>query len=136
MNRSYMRLFAALSIACVAIGCGDNPIAPSAKTLDGTWAALDEVPGSGEQWTLDVQGSSVSGTGSWSGEACCVGTLSVTGTIGGDSVHLDLSYVTSSNQTQRAFHKRFDGALTSRTMLRGVVTLDDGTTGVQRLQRQ
>lgn len=136
MNRSFLRRFATLSIAWLAIACGGSPIAPSAATLDGTWSALDEIPGSGEQWILDVQGSSIGGTGTWSGEACCVGTLSVTGTITGDSIRLDLSYETSSNQTQRTFHKRFDGALTSRTVLRGVVTLDDGTTGVQRLQRQ
>ena len=98
---------------------------------------MDQVPGSGELWTLTVQGSAITGTGSWSGEACCAGTLSLTGTISGDSIHLDLTFVVTSSANPRApFHERFDGALTSPTVLRGTVTNDDGTSGVERLQRQ
>jgi hypothetical protein len=98
---------------------------------------MDEVPGSGEVWNLSVQGSAISGTGSWSGEACCSGTISLTGAISGDSIHLDLTFVVTNSANPRApFHEHFDGALTSRTVLRGTVTNDNGTSGVERLQRQ
>ena len=126
-----------LCAACLVVGCSGNLVAPSAKTLQGSWAAMDEVPGSGELWDLSVQGSSISGTGSWSGEACCAGTISLTGAIAGDSIHLDLTFVVTSSANPRApFHQHFDGALTSRSMLRGTVRNDDGSTGVERLQRQ
>jgi hypothetical protein len=119
------------------MGCSGDLVAPSAKTLQGSWAAMDEVPGSGELWDLSVQGSSISGTGSWSGEACCAGTISLTGAIAGDSIHLDLTFVVTSSANPRApFHQHFDGALISRTVLRGTVRNDDGSTGEERLQRQ
>ena len=128
---------AALSIACLSMACGGDLLAPTAATLQGRWSAVSEIPGSGESWDLSVQESAITGTGTWSGEACCAGTLSLTGTIVGDSIHLDLAVVTTISATPRApSHKHFDGALTSRTVLRGTVTYDDGTTGVERLQRQ
>ena len=130
--------FGLLSAACFAMACGGTDlVAPTPETLQGSWAAMDEVAGSGELWNLSVQGSAITGTGSWSGEACCAGTLSLTGAISGDSIHLDLTFVVTNSANPRApFHQRFDGALTSRTVLRGTVTNDDGTSGVERLQRQ
>ena len=126
-----------LCAACFALACGGDLVAPSANTLQGSWAAMDEVAGSGELWDLSVQGSTITGTGSWSGEACCAGTLSLTGAISGDSIHLDLTFVVTNSANPRApFHQHFDGALTSRTVLRGTVTNDDGTSGVERLQKQ
>ena len=126
-----------LGAALLVVGCGDGLVAPSAKTLQGSWAAADEVPGSGELWDLSVQGTSISGTGSWSGEACCAGTISLTGAIAGDSIHLDLTYVVTSSASPRdPFHKHFDGALISRRVLRGTVHNDDGSSGEERLQRQ
>jgi len=130
-----MRL--ALLTICLAAACSGDLIAPTRENLQGRWSALDEVPGSGENWDLTVQASTVTGTGTWSGEACCAGTLSLSGAIAGDSIHLDLTVVTTTSATPRApFHKHFDGALTSRTILRGTVRYDDGTSGTERLQRQ
>lgn len=128
-----------LSILCAAcLACsGGDLLTPTPETLQGRWAAVSEIPGSGESWDLTVQKSDITGTGSWSGEACCSGTLSLTGTIVGDSIHLDLTVVTTNSATPRApFRKHFDGALTSRSVLQGTVTYDDGTSGVERLQRQ
>jgi outer membrane protein assembly factor BamB len=62
------------------------------RDLPGTWMAPFAVPGSDERWTLALSGEVVSGTGTWSGEACCSGTVSLTGLLRGDSVHLDLVY--------------------------------------------
>ena len=128
---------AALLVACLSMACGGDLFAPTATTLQGRWSAVSEIPGSGESWDLSVQGSDITGTGSWSGEACCSGTLSLTGTIVGDSIHLDLTVVTTNSATPRApFHKHFAGALTSLTTLQGTMSYDDGTSGVERLQRQ
>ena len=122
----------------MAVACGGSDLlAPTPETLQGRWSTLNEIPGSGESWDLSVQGSAITGTGSWSGEACCAGTISLTGAISGDSIHLDLTFVVTNSANPRApFHERFDGALTSRTVLRGTVTNDDGTSGEERLQRQ
>ena len=129
---------AVLFIACLSMACGGSGLlAPTPAALQGRWSAVSEIPGSGESWDLTVQESAITGTGSWSGEACCAGTMSLTGTIAGDSIHLDLTVVTTSSATPRApFHKYFDGALTSRNVLQGTVRYDDGTSGVERLQRQ
>ena len=133
-----MKHFTLLPIICVALACGGSDLLPpTPETLQGRWSALDEVPGSGESWDLTVQGAAISGTGTWSGEACCAGTLSLAGTIAGDSIHLDLTVATTSSASPRPpFHKHFDGALTARNVLRGTVRYDDGTSGVERLQRQ
>ena len=121
----------------LVMGCSGDLVTPSAKSLQGSWAVMDEVPGSGEIWDLTVQGTSISGTGGWTGEACCAGTISLTGAIAGDSIHLDLTFVVTNSANPRPpFHQRFDGALTSLTVLRGTVTNDDGTSGVERLQRK
>ena len=134
MNLTQLGLLCA---ACLVVACSGDLVEPSAKTLQGSWAAMDEVPGSGELWNLSVQGSSITGTGSWSGEACCAGTISLTGAISGDSIHLDLTFVVTNSANPRApFHEHFDGALTSSNVLRGTVLNDDGSSGVERLQRQ
>ena len=137
MNRSSSIRFVLLSVACLAAACTGDLIAPTAQNLQGRWATVNQIPGSGEGWDLSVQGSAITGTGSWSGEACCAGTLSLVGTIAGDSIHLDLTVVTTTSANPRApYHKYFDGALTSRTVLQGTVRYDDGTSGAERLQRQ
>ena len=133
-----MKHFALLSTLCLAVACtGSDLVTPTPETLQGRWSTVNEIPGSGESWDLTVQQSAISGTGTWSGEACCAGTLSLAGTIAGDSIHLDLTVVTTTSASPRApFHKHFDGALTSSTILRGTVRYDDGTSGTERLQRQ
>lgn len=137
MKRNLSKRMAALFIACLSMACSGDLLAPTAANLQGRWATVNQIPGSGESWDLSVQGSAITGTGSWSGEACCSGTLSLTGAIAGDSVHLDLTVVTTNAASPRdPYHEYFDGVLESRTVLRGTIRRDDGTTGVERLQRQ
>jgi hypothetical protein len=126
------------SIASLAIACrGSDLLVPTADRLQGTWAAMDEVPGSGEAWDLTVQGSEIMGTGSWSGEACCSGTISLGGTIVGDSIHIDLTFVkTNPPPTTQQFQEHFDGVLESATVLRGSISRDGGPVGVARLRKQ
>lgn len=67
-------------------------ITPDASNLGGSWAEVSSVPGSGEAWTLSVSGAIITGTGTWSGEACCSGDLALAGRISGDSLHFDVRY--------------------------------------------
>ena len=98
---------AVASLVAVCGACAHEPSAPlqdapvfdtlsvrpnPTRDLPGTWMAPFEVAGSDERWTLALSDTVISGTGTWSGEACCYGTVSVTGLLRGDSVHLDLVY--------------------------------------------
>ena len=71
-------LLAAGRIAAAVAACSDT-LSPSPRNVDGTWAEEGEVPGSSNVWTLSVSGTDVVGTGTWSGEACCGGTLAIVG---------------------------------------------------------
>src|SRR3954464_1986554 len=68
---------AGAATAFVALGCGRDSTSPGVVLRDaaGTWAAPFSIPGSGEQWTLSLSGTQVTGSGTWSGEACCSGTV-------------------------------------------------------------
>jgi hypothetical protein len=70
------------------------------------------VPGSSLNMILTANGSSVSGTGTWFGEALGAGTTSVTGTVAGNKVHLVTTFDTGMIET-------FDGAFTSAASLEG-----------------
>src|SRR5215472_3485122 len=88
------RLLGAFVFTAVA-GCGsDLSTSVIVNDLNGSWTELDQVPGSSEHWTLSTQDTIVTGTGTWSGEACCGGTLTVSGYVMGDSVHLVVIHVT------------------------------------------
>jgi hypothetical protein len=126
----------ATPLMMAAIGCGGDTVTPSTATLNGTWIRPNEVPGSHESWTLAVTGNTVAGTGDWSGEACCSGTIAITGTIANDGVHLDLTVVTTVGNPRPVSHDHFDGALTTPNVLEGLVTVDGGTPGLVRMQRQ
>jgi hypothetical protein len=100
------------------------------RDAPGTWEAPRVVPGSGEDWTLVLTGTDVTGNGTWSGEACCSGTVSITGVVRGDSLHLDVVY----RQTQppnTLIGPRFvqiDGVLATPTDLVGIATNADFST--------
>ena len=138
MKRSPASRLPVFLVVLLLLGCRDSSLAPSAATLDGTWARLDEIPGSSEVWTLHVNASSISGTGTWSGEACCAGTLTVSGAISNDSIHVDVSRVTTagSNPSDVVVHEHFEGVLASRTLLRGMLTFENGSPQPARLQKR
>jgi hypothetical protein len=122
-----------IALAALLIGaasCADS-LAPSAATLDGSWGVQGEVPGSSERWDLTVHGNTISGTGSWTGEACCAGTLTVSGSIARDSVHVQVTFTGA----PVASTYYFDGALASRTQLVGTATRNGGSTYVEHLQK-
>jgi len=126
---------AIFSIACAA----DRASSPNAL-LDaaGTWNALGEVPGSGEQWILSVAGSAVTGTGTWTGEACCAGGVTISGTAVGDSLHLDITYsrLVPVRDTGVYSSAHVDAVLTTRTDLVGTFTRAGGFAGHVHFAKQ
>ncbi len=91
------------------------------------------LAGSGEQWTLVLSGAVVSGTGTWSGEACCSGAVSLTGLLSGDSVHLDLVYTQTAPDRglpPRAVH--IDGVIDRPIDLAGIARDASGSTSPVR----
>jgi hypothetical protein len=114
-------LVSVLLLALVGTGCSD---ALSPEEITGRWAQdLSAVESS---WEIDLttSGANIVGTGSWYGEACCAGTLAVTGTISGRQVHLD---ITSTGQFPNGIQtsvSHFDGTLISSRVLEGTATYD------------
>lgn len=97
-----------LFLALVTVGCSDS-LGPG--TIDGMWLHVT-VPGSSLNMILTRTGSSVSGTGTWFGEALGSGTTSVTGTVTGNKVHLVTTFDIGMIET-------FDGAFKSVNTLEG-----------------
>jgi len=121
---TFKRFCGALVFTAFAVGgCGsDLSTGVIVKDLNGSWTELDQVPGSSEHWTLSTKDTVVTGTGTWSGEACCAGTVTVAGYVRGDSVHLLVIHVTDpklSGGPRDPFASQFNGTLTSPTMLVG-----------------
>lgn len=75
----------------LAISCGEGAGITPAPTLDGTWQMFP-LPGSNTILTLTQRDSIVSGSGTWTGEACCSGTLTVGGRYVHPRVDLTLTY--------------------------------------------
>lgn len=99
------------------------------RDLPGTWMAPFGVAGSDERWTLALSGAVVSGTGTWSGEACCSGTVSLTGLLSGDSVHLDLVYTqTAPDRSVPPRTAHIDGVIDRPIDLMGTVRDATGNT--------
>jgi len=80
-----------LPVLLLLVGCGPD-LGPTGS-ISGTWAAPVTIPGNSFVLVLTQQGTSVTGTGSWSGEACCQGTMQVAGSFTPriDGVRVDLS---------------------------------------------
>jgi hypothetical protein len=84
-----MMLVAALSFA---LGGCSSTTSPSATALDGRWSEVFQLPGFSTTMNLRTDGTIVSGSGEWCGEALRCGTLTVTGTVRGNTLHLALSF--------------------------------------------
>ena len=117
-----MRSVLLVLLSAVAVGCS-NSVAPS--SIDGKWVAPFTVPGNGFEMDLTANGSTVSGTGTWSGEACCSGTVSVAGTISNGRVHLDITETILSPGSGGTILSHFDGKIILNQVLRGTLQLRD-----------
>jgi len=60
--------------------------------LRGTWAEPNEVPGSSLSMVLATQDTVVTGAGAYSVEAGPSGTTTVTGTVSGATINLDVTF--------------------------------------------
>lgn len=105
-------------IALAAVGCRtSDTLSITPWALAGTWDRVESILGNGEEWKLTLDDGRVTGTGSWAGEACCGGALTVTGYVSGDSLHVD---VTSTGvPVTGVSHYHFDGVLRSGMVLVG-----------------
>jgi hypothetical protein len=104
-----MSIASMLLLGVVANGCSDS-VGP--ESIVGLWDMTGNLPGSSRDMVLALNGSTVSGQGSWCGEALGCGTTTVTGTATGDKIHL----VTTFDDGRV---EKFDGRLTSTNSLVG-----------------
>ena len=112
-----------LLLSFVGAGCADS-LGPG--MLSGKWA--EDLSRVESRWEIDLSvtgPTTVVGTGSWYGEACCDGSLSATGTVKGMAVHLDiLSTVQHGARVGSTDVSHFDGTLITAKVLHGTVTYD------------
>jgi hypothetical protein len=100
----------------LSAGCHDLT-AP--QTLAGSWRQADTFPGNSLSFTLSATGDAITGSGTWTGEACCDGTETIAGTEVAGTVSLDFAFVTrgGANLPPRTSH--FTGTLTGQNSLVG-----------------
>ena len=95
MKAYQARVRASLAFAAAIGACrgftGPILIDPSSDLVNGTWVRENEIPGSGEEWSLLVQDTLVTGAGAWTLETCCGGTEAIVGHVRGASLHLSVT---------------------------------------------
>jgi hypothetical protein len=92
-------------------------VAACSGTLDpamvaGNWSKMEPIPENSVSMTLTTSGSRISGTGNWCGEALGCGTLTVSGMVTGDLIHLDFVY-------SNGVIEHFDGRVRAYAILEG-----------------
>ena len=100
-----------LSLALVMSGCSDT-LSPSA--LAGTWSQVVTTSAFGVVITLTPNGKNLAGTGTSCVDLGGCEAITVTGSVSGDAVHLDLAY-------GGGYTQRFDGHFASHDLLEGSV---------------
>lgn len=128
------RYLCALAMAILA-SCGDGlSLGPDA--IDGRWVAVDEAPGMSLHIILLAQNGSVTGTGSWTGEAILGGDVTATGQVTGRDIVLDLTFDHLDNgvPTGTPFTEHLVAVFTSNNDIEGTTTRD-GLQGKLHLQR-
>jgi hypothetical protein len=116
--RLLMSIASVLVLGVATNGCSDS-IGP--KSIVGTWEQDNTIPGNAFAISLALDGSSVSGPGTWCGEALACGSTSTTGTATGNKIHLITTF-------DNGRVEMFDGTLTSSNSLVGSVR---GTSSTQ-----
>ncbi|MGH7651176.1 MAG: hypothetical protein ACREMS_04975 [Gemmatimonadaceae bacterium] len=109
-------------LVAVAAGCSSDTLGP--KQIDGIWLEDIFTPGSSLDMNLVSSGSTISGDGTWCGEALGCGTVAVTGTVNGNAVHLDLTLTEQTPQTGPTVVEHFDGTVTLVNTLDGTLSND------------
>ena len=135
LSRPFVHSLAALALVA-AIGCKTSTEVTAAR-IAGHWSRLDGLNPFrfSEDWTLSTSGTAISGTGTWLGEGCCSGTVSIAGSFDGNLVHVSVNLVTTAGATLPPRHYRFDGVLVARDEMMGVATADDSSRTDEQLQK-
>lgn len=125
----HTRLLAITLAALAFAGCDDaltGTVTPTPSSLNGLWTRAGEVPGSSEQWNLSMTDTVISGTGTWTGEACCNGKLTAVGYVSRDSIHLDVKFFddTASTAGTPRFTEHVDAVQSTTDDLLGIVRRD------------
>lgn len=116
------------------VACGDGLLTPTAAQLSGLWSRVGEVPGSSEQWNLSVSDTTITGTGHWTGEACCDGSLTVNGYITADSLHLEVRQFNSRLPADSSYRKHVDAVMYTPNDIVGTTT-SNGFSGSIHMRR-
>lgn len=115
----YRRL--ALLGTLLVLGCSDSmSTLPSA--VYGVWTHDFGFPGSSLNFTLSTQGNAIAGHGTWTGEACCAGTVTISGSVAADVVTLDLDFTSTSGGNVPPYTEHFEGRLVAPNLVSGVMT--------------
>ena len=101
-----------LLLVVLGSACSDSLIGGN---VAGRWTLVQQFPGSGLTMNLAQQGSSVSGDGTWCGEALGCGTTTISGTASGTKIHLDITFDSGAVE-------HFDGALMLFHSLEGLIS--------------
>ncbi len=114
-----LRRRAVLFGVVLSLGCTDTT-AP-ASLVNGTWTHDFQIPGNGFQMTLSTQSNIVTGDGSWVGEACCGGPVTVTGKVDDGVVKLDMAF-SANGAVVPPFAQHFEGRVPRFNTLSGTLT--------------
>jgi len=113
-----------LLLVLLAVGCSGAEPFTGPASINGRWAEPFSVPGNFLGFDLTSTGSTVSGSGNYAGEAAPFGTLSVTGTVDGIAVHLDLTFTEQAPRTGNTSIEHFDGQFTAFDVIEGSIATD------------
>jgi hypothetical protein len=130
-HKHVLLAFAVLVLASCSDGLSLGP-----NAVNGRWVAVDELPGFSIHLILIEQSGSISGSGSWTGEAIVGGDVTATGQRAGRDVVLDLTFDHLDNGVPvgTPSTQHFAGAFTSVNDIEGITT-QNGIQGKLHLQR-
>ena len=131
----HTRYFCVLALALLA-SCTSEGLSLGPDALNGRWFAVSEPAGESLHLILLESNGSVSGSGSWTGEAILGGDVTATGEVSGRDVVLDLTFEHLDNGVPvgTSFTEHFAGVFTSNNDLEGTVT-ESGFPRTLHLQR-
>jgi hypothetical protein len=114
--RFSVRSLLTVALAAGVLACSSESLTQSesvAARLVGTWSATFDSPGNSLILTLSAHDSTVTGTGTYAGEAGPSGALTVDGKVTGATIDLDMHY-------DSGHQMHFRGDLTGFDHLNGV----------------
>jgi hypothetical protein len=114
--RFSVRSLVTVALAAGVLSCSGDSLTQSediAARLVGTWSAAFDFAGNSLILMLSAHDSTVTGTGTYAGEAGPSGTLTVDGTVTGATIDIDMHY-----DSGRQMH--FRGDLTGFDHLNGI----------------